>query len=182
MEQNVKFKHWIVVASFSNDIEMLKLERCTRPLQVGKIATPPNLDDMTIGQMVEMSDCETGSELFYVVCRVLLGMNAAEVDSCKALEVVRFVGWVLGRVKTINELFDRAKSKPSDEEIRAGVGQLNFGVFGLIDWYAQRMGITNHEDVMQVPWGRVYKCLDMDTKTNDYKRRLQKVYEDGYRG
>ena len=108
-------------------------------------------------------------------------MEAKKVDDCFAVEVVRFVGWVLGKVKTINELFDKAKSQPSDEEIRAGINQLNFGIFGLIDWYALRMGITDHEEVTKVPWGRVYKCLDMDKRTNDYRKKLQKVYEDEHR-
>lgn len=181
MGEKETFKHWIVVATFSKDIERLELEKCTRPLKVGKIHTPSNLDDMTIGQMVQMSDCKTGAQLFYGVCKVLLGMEVKEVDKCSAAEVVRFVGWVLGKVKIINELFDKAKSKPSDEEVRAGINQLKFGIFGLIDWYALRMGITDHEEVTKVPWGRVYKCLDMDTRTNEYKKKLQKVYEDEHR-
>lgn len=181
MREGEKFKHWMVIASFSKDIEGLELERCTRPMKVGNVRTPSSLDDMTLGQMVQMSDCKTGAELFYRVCNVLLGMEAKKVDDCFAVEVVRFVGWVLGKVKTINELFDKAKSQPSDEEIRAGFNQLNFGIFGLIDWYALRMGITDHEEVTKVPWGRVYKCLDMDKRTNDYRKKLQKVYEDEHR-
>ena len=181
MKKEERFRHWIVVATFSKDIERLELEKCTRPLMVGKIPTPENLDDMTIGQMVQMSECKTGAQLFYKVCKVLLGMGARQVDDCSAVEVVRFVGWVLGKVKMINELFDKAKSKPSDEEVRAGINKLKFGIFGLIDWYALRMGITDHEDVTNVPWGRVYKCLDMDTRTNDFRKKLQKVYEDEHR-
>lgn len=181
MGKEERFGHWIVVATFSEDVERLELEKCTRPPRVGKILTPENLDDMTIGQMVRMSECKTGAQLFYRVCDVLLGMGARQVDDCLAVEVVRFVGWVLGRVKVINDLFDKAKSKPSDEEVRAGINQLRFGIFGLIDWYALRMGITDHEEVTNVPWGRVYKCLDMDTRTNDFRKRLQKVYEDEHR-
>lgn len=181
MRKEGKFKHWIVVATFSTDIEGLELEKCTRPLKVGKILTPASLDDMTIGQMVQMSECKTGGQVFYKVCEVLLGMGAKQVDDCSAVEVVRFVGWVLGRVKVINDLFDKAKSKPSDEEVRAGINKLKFGIFGLIDWYALRMGITDHEEVTKVPWGRVYKCLDMDTRTNDFRKKLQKVYEDEHR-
>ena len=181
MRGGEKFKHWVVVATFSKEAEKLRLEKCTRPLAVGGIPTPANLDDMTIGQMVQMSDCKTGAQLFYRVCKVLLGMEAEQVDDCLAVEVVRFVGWVLGRVEVINDLFDKAKSKPSDEEVRAGINLLKFGIFGLIDWYALRMGITDHEEVMSVPWGRVYKCLDIDTRTKDFKKKLQKVYEDEHR-
>ena len=181
MRREEKFGHWIIVATFSKGTKRLELERYTRPSKVGNVPTPYNLDDMTIGQMVQMSDYKTDAQLFYGVCEVLLGLEAKQVDDCLAVEVVRFVGWVLGKVKMINELFDKAKSQPSDEEIRAGVNQLKFGIFGLIDWYALRMGVTDHEEVTKVPWGRVYKCLDMDKRTNDFRKKLQKIYEDGHR-
>lgn len=181
MKEDTKFKHWLVTALFSKDTEKLELDKMHRPLKVGKVKTPSSLDAMTIGQMVKMSDCRTGGEVFYKVCEVLLGLCKGQVDNCRAVEVVRFTGWVLGRVKMINELFDKAKKKPTDEELRAGISNLKFGIFGLIDWYALRMGITDHEEVTNVPWGRVYKCLDMDTKTREYEMRLQKVYEDEHR-
>jgi len=44
------------------------------------------------------------------------------------------------------------------------VDKLSFGLFGLVDYYATRMGITDHEQVESVPWVRVYKCLDMDAE------------------
>ena len=95
---------------------------------------------------------------------------------------MRFVGWVVESVKKINDMFDRIKIKPSSEQQRAGIEDLNFGIFGLVDWYAKRMGITDHEDVMSVTWVRVYKCLEMDNKTSEFQKRLIKVYEDEHRG
>ena len=82
----------------------------------------------------------------------------------------------LERIQTI-QMF----CNPTAEEIRAGINKMNFGVFGMIDWYARRMGITDHEEVMSVPWVRVYKCLDMDSQTNEYHKRLTKIRNDEYR-
>ena len=48
-------------------------------------------------------------------------------------------------------------------------------MFGLVDWYAKRMGIQNHDEVMDVCWMRVYKCMDMDTKTQEFNRRLAEI-------
>ena len=79
-------------------------------------------------------------------------------------------------MQKINKLFDSVKSKPTKEEERAGIENLKFGVFGLIDWYALRMGITDHEEVTKVTWGRVYKCLEMDNKKRDFEKRLAEVY------
>jgi hypothetical protein len=59
--------------------------------------------------------------------------------------------------------------------MRAGIDRLNFGVFGLIDWYARRMGITDHDEVLKVPVLRVYQCLKMDKEQQEYENRLAKV-------
>ncbi|MBF1491445.1 MAG: hypothetical protein HXN76_01810 [Prevotella pallens] len=176
MEKKTKFKEWIVRAAFSKDTETLHIEELTRPLRIGKIRTPENLDDMTIGQMVQIAECKGGGEMFYTVCRVLLKMKQKQVDNARAVDVVRFCGWVAGQVQKINKLFDSVKSKPTKEEERAGIENLKFGVFGLIDWYALRMGITDHEEVTKVTWGRVYKCLEMDNKKRGFEKRLAEVY------
>lgn len=175
MKKNVRFKDWLVIALLSSGIEKLELRKMEKPFKVGKHRTPDNLNEMNIGQMLQLSEMKTGADLFYFVTKVLLGMDEKETGSCKAVEVVSFVGWVIGQVERINRLFDKAKGHPTDKEVRAGIGRLKFGMFGLVDWYAKRMGIQNHDDVMGVTWIRVYKCLDMDTKTHEFNRRLAEI-------
>lgn len=133
---------------------------------------------MTLGQMLELQECADGLDMFYRTCRVLLGMKKNEVDDSLAVEVVAFTGWVVSRIVRINKLFEGTQLKPTDEQVRAGISKMNFGVFGMVDWYAKRMGITDHESVFRVPWIRIYKCMDIDTKTEQYNRRLQKVMSD----
>ena len=55
---------------------------------------------------------------------------------------------------------------------------MRFGLFGMLDWYAVRMGISDHDQVLKVPWLRIYKCMDMDNKRRAYEKRLQKVQAD----
>lgn len=181
MKKNVCFKRWLVVALVSSNIEELNLEKLERPDEVAGVATPENLNEMTVGQMLALSDLKDAGDMFYKVCEVLLGLDRKRTAKASAVQVVRFVGWVLGRVKEINRLFEKTKGNPSPEEIRAGIKNLNFGVFGMIDWYAKRMGITDHEEVMKVPWLRLYKCLDMDNQMNEYQKRLIKIQSDEYR-
>lgn len=178
MDIKTNFKTWLVLANHAANLDDLKLETMTRPLKVGKHDTPENLNSMTLGQMIDLSDLKDGSEMFYKVCKVLLGMKVAEVNKAPAVEVVRFVGWVVGSVKRINNLFDSVKNKPSKEEVQAGINRLNYGIFGLIDWYAKRMGITDHDEVLGVHWGRVYQCLKMDNETTEFQKRLNKIYAD----
>lgn len=175
------FYQWLVRALVSTETVDLALESFTKPYKVGNRYTPDNLDNMNVGQMVKLSMLRDGKEMFYTICGVLLGMNKQEIDMADAVEVVRFTGWVLHEIKRINRLFDSVKSKPTQQEIKAGINNLNFGIFGLIDWYACRMGIADHEEVMDVTWLRLYKCMDMDNRTNEYKRNLAKVYADEYR-
>ena len=182
MEKEITFREWAILSKFSSNTENLDMIGFTNPGKIGKFETPKDLNSMTIGQMVELSTCKNGIETFYKACEVLVKMSRKEVDESKATEVVRFVGWVVESVKKINDMFDRIKIKPSSEQQRAGIEDLNFGIFGLVDWYAKRMGITDHEDVMSVTWVRVYKCLEMDNKTSEFQKRLIKVYEDEHRG
>ena len=51
----------------------------------------------------------------------------------------------------------------------------------MLDWYALRMGYQDQENVKDVPWMRVYKCMDMDVKRIQYQKRLQEVINDEYR-
>src|SRR5574344_88740 len=176
LDRRTKFKTWLSLAKFASNLEALDVETLTRPERIGKRKTPATLNDMTIGQMVELSACKTVDDMFYLACNVLMGMSKTEVDKSKATEVVKFVGWVIGSLERINAFFDKAKVRPDSKQIQAGYNNLNFGIFGLIDWYACRMGITDHEDVMHVVWGRVYKCLEMDNKTMMYQKRLNEIY------
>ena len=175
MKKNVKFKEWLVLAFMSSDIEKLELKKLRKLYKVGEHRTPDNLNKMTIGQMLQLSEMKTGEDLFYLVTNVLLGMDKKETAESLAVEVVSFVGWVIGQVERINRLFDKAKGKRTEKEVRAGIEQLRFGMFGLVDWYAKRMGIQNHDEVMDVCWMRVYKCMDMDTKTQEFNRRLAEI-------
>lgn len=181
MKENTTFKTWLIVTKFAHNTKGLQLEKLTRPDRIGKKITPLTLNNMTMGQMVQLSNCKDGAESFYKTCEVLMGMTQKQVDESKATEVVRFVGWVVASIKRINNLFDKIKIKPENEEIRAGITTINFGIFGMIDWYALRMGITDHEEVMNVPWGRIYKCMEIDNKTMEFRKKLNKIYIDDNR-
>ena len=101
--------------------------------------------------------------------------------NARAVDVVRFVGWVTGEVGKINRLFESTSVKPTELERRAGIEKLQFGLFGMLDYYALRMGFQDHDDVLKVKWLRIYKCIDIDNQKNQYQRRLQEVMTNDYR-
>ena len=40
---------------------------------------------------------------------------------------------------------------------------------------ARRMGIKDHDEVLGVPWMRLYKCMEMDGLQREYERRLGEI-------
>ena len=171
MDKNTTFKYWLAVARHTS----YKIGKQPRPAFVGKKQVPDNLNQLSIGQLIDLSQLSDSEESLYQIVTTVLGLSHKEVEQARAVDVVMLIGWVTAEVERINKLFDKIQAKPTSKEQRAGVAKLDFGLFGMIDWYARRMGIQDHEEVFRVPWARIYKCMDIDAKTRDYERRLQEI-------
>lgn len=179
MNADTKFRYWFTIAIAAH----WKMDEggYERPMFVGHTQTPETLDNLTFGQLIELSQLEGTNRVFYEICRIVLGMEQADVDEARAVEVVSFVGWLTEEVNKINKRFKRLSVKPTDAEVRAGIDKLNFGLFGLVDRYARRMHITNHDEVMAVSWVRVYRCIEMDNAVDEFQKRYMEVTQDDYR-
>lgn len=169
-------KELLILSAVTKDDMQAKLSRLQRPSFVYGRRVPENLYSLTLGELFKLQAIQSEEDAVIVPCEVILKMDAKEVMKAEASEVFGFIVWVAEEMKKINKLFERTRIPPTKEEKQAGVEQLNFGAFGIIDWYARRMGITDHEAVEYVPWMRVYKCLDMDAQQSLYERRLRDVY------
>lgn len=174
--KEMKFREWQVLARHGKYAEEVDVKSLTRPVSVDGIEVPETLNGITLGQLMQLQDVKDVQEAFIVPCMVLLGMERSEVMECKATEVVRLSAWVSREVERIGGLFAKCQVEPGEKEKRAGIDRLNFGIFGLIDWFARRMGITDHEKVERVPWVRVYKCMQMDAEMKRYEKRLNDIY------
>lgn len=168
------FKEWRIIADAANGIDF-DIMKSPRPMKVGNRETPENLDSLKMGQMLSLSSCKDSWGMFYDVCRELLNLTDEETDAADAAEVVMFVGWASKQISDMNKLFGKIRSTKTAEEVRAGIDKLDYGAFGLVDWYAKRMGITNHDEVMDVPCLRVYQCLKMDTERGEFEKRLARI-------
>ena len=169
-------KEFMILGEVTKDDLQAKISRLERPLSVLGRSVPESLNTLKIGQIFELQNIKTEADVMEVPCRVILKLEPSEVMEADAAEVFGFVVWVSKEMERINKLFESTRIPPTQEEKQAGVEQLNFGAFGILDWYAQRMGIKDHDEVAKTPWMRVYKCLDMDAKRSMYERRLREVY------
>lgn len=172
LDIKTRFKDWLPLAQLAR----FKMERFSRPSQVADIKTPSNLFGLTLGQLITLSELPDNDDSFYTVCEAVMGLGRTQVDEARAVDVVRLVGWVSGEVGKIAKMFKNADyNKPTPSEIKAGIKDVNFGLFGMLDWFALRMGIEDHDKVLQFPWIRIYKCLDMDNQKRAFEVRLQKI-------
>lgn len=163
----------------SNATELLeRIKKLPKPDFVAGVRVPDNLNALTVGKLLELQSISNEVDCIMIPCRVVLDLSIGEVEGCKVEDILGFSSWVTKEIERIAKLFETTSVVPTPEEKRAGVDRLSFGLFGLVDYYATRMGITDHEQVESVPWVRVYKCLDMDAERIRYERRLRKIYQD----
>lgn len=173
----MSLKELMLLSDVSAEPAKLKewAEHLPKPARLGGKDTPDSLNDLTMGKLMQLQSITNEQEVLFVPCEVLLDLSKSEVEHLPGMAVLGFVQWVAKEVERINKLFASTNVPPTQEEKQAGAESLNFGPFGLIDYYAQRMGITDHGEVDNVPWVRVFKCLDMDAKKVRFEMRLRNV-------
>ena len=171
MDKDTTFRDWLAIVPFTD----FRIQQYPRPSFVGRTSVPETLNDLTIGQLIELSTIGENNASLYRIPEIILSMKPETTAKTRAVEVVQFIGWVTGEVQRINKLFEQAGGKPTEAEKRAGVNKLSFGLFGMLDWYAKRMGITDHDEVLSVPWMRIYKCMEMDNLVQQYEKRYNEI-------
>ncbi len=139
---------------------------------------PVNLNGLSYGQLDDLRDASTQKndiELAIALTKAVFEeeLNLFDEDVNK---VFGFVLFCTSELKRINELFQQLKPHYTSEEKAAGVEKLDFGSFGVLDWYAKRMGIINQNDVRSVAWVRIFQCMKNDHLQQQFERRLHDVY------
>lgn len=167
----MKVKEFILM----QDIVRIDLESIPKPERVMKHKVPESLNHLNMGELITLQSIRTSIELIVIPARVLFGADESKVLKADAMEIIGLGVWVSKEIERINKLFAKTNIPPTAEEEQAGAGRMNFGPFGMVDYFARRMGIPDHEEVERVPWVRVYKCMDMDAQVSRYQRRLRNI-------
>lgn len=172
----MKMKDFIKHADLVTQDTWERLRCYGRPSKVDGIDTPKDLYGLTFGDLIQAQEAVRANDV-QGLCYLLLGLTAEQYGEADAGEVMAFAYWVAKELERIGKMFTDLNVKPTPEQIKAGIEKLDFGLFGTLDWYCLRMGLTDHAEVEQVPWVRVYKCMEKDSKTAIYERKLQQIYE-----
>lgn len=153
-----------------------KLWKAGKPSFLHDKEVPENFNTITYGQLDDLSRARNSEDPAVTSIEIIMGMTAEEIYKLNVFDVFGFANFCLNELTRINKLFQSIKPSHSSEEIAAGINDLDFGTFGVVDWYAKRMGITNQDEVFNVAWIRIFTCMKNDNATNEYESRLHKQY------
>lgn len=145
-----------------------------------KVKIPETLQLETFGMLTKLQQAADNNDYFKTCCALvseLTGLKPERVASRPAIEVLGIVNMVKDEMERIGKLFQSLNSEKTSEEMSAGIDKLNFGTFGIVDWYAKRMGIIDHNEVFATPWARIYQCMKIDHENNEFEKRYRKVIE-----
>lgn len=138
---------------------------------------PDSLNAITYGTLDDLQSAAEAKDPLAECVKILLDVDVAILQDEDVNDVFGFMAWVTRELERINKLFAAIKPSYSPEEREAGIESLNFGSFGVLDWYAKRQHIANQNEVRNVAWVRIYQCMKNDNEQNEFERRLSKVYE-----
>lgn len=172
----MKYHDFKIVSAYHYDKEALIAEmlQCERPNYLCGREVPKDLSHITMGMLMRLQHIDK-AQAYEQAPMIVMDISLDELDKEPCEDVIGFSNFVAKELAKIADLFASCKTELTPEQEQAGFGQLNFGMFGILDWYCKRMGITDHSEVEKVPWVRIYKCMDMDAQTRRCEQRLNEI-------
>ena len=164
--------HW---EPFLEDDQVAALKEIACPARIAGKEAPQDLNDITLGQLIQLESIGAEKGVFAALAEVLLDKDEAWAMRAPAMEMLGLRNMVVAEQNRIASLFASLTRDHTAAEIMAGIENLNFGMFGLADWYARRMGISDHDEAFNTPWLRIWQCRKNDIEESEYKERLQKI-------
>jgi len=156
-----------------DQVNALKEVAC--PAQIGRKEAPQDLNDLTLGQLIQLESIGAEKGIFAAIAQVLLDEEPEWALKAPALPMLGLRNMVVKEQDRIAGMFASLSREHTAAEIMAGIEKLNFGMFGLADWYARRMGISDHDDAFNTPWLRIWQCRKNDMEEAEYRERHQRI-------
>ena len=161
--------------ALSIDIDNEFIKRLPLPKTYCGVAV--KVEGLTLGQIEDIEAATKGDDGIIAPIKVLYGISTNRILRSKLFDMLAVLHNITEAVEQVNKAFARIKANHTSEEIQAGVKRLNFGTFGVVDSYARRMGIWDHDYVLNnVPALLIARCMDIDHQIGEYQRRLNEIY------
>ena len=174
------FAHFVALMPYMTSDTIKSLVLIPPPKKFCKRDVPDTLQMVTFGVLTQLQQAAQDNDYLKTCCKlvsVLTGVDEKIVASRKAYDVLGIVNMVQSEMERIGKLFQSLNTDKTSDEQAAGIERLNFGAFGIVDWYAQRMGIVDHEEVFATPWARIFQCMKIDHEQGEFEKRYRKILE-----
>lgn len=174
------FVHFVMLMPYMTEESIKSLVLIPPPKKFNKRDVPQDLQLVTFGMLTQLQRAAKDNDYLGTCCRlvsVLTGVDEKVVASRRAYDVLGIVNMVKDEMERIGKLFQALQTDKTSDEVAAGIDKLEFGTFGLVDWYAKRMGIIDHEEVFNTPWARIYQCMRIDHEQGEFEKRYRKIIE-----
>lgn len=176
----LSFRNYLILFAAVSEAERTEqyvaMNKLPRHEVVCGVKVPDNLNAISYGQLDDLHDIPTGADAIINCCKVILGVDETAILMERADRILWFAAFCNKEVDRINKIFASVHPDYEPEEKMAGIDKLKFGSFGVLDWYARRMGISDQNAVRDVPWIRIYQCMKNDNDYAKYEKRLRAVY------
>lgn len=174
------FIHFVMLMPYMTVETIKALDIIPPPKKFNKRDVPSDLQMVTFGTLTQLQQAADSNDYLKTCCKlvsVLTGVDEKVVASRRAYDVFGVVNMIKSEMERIGKLFKSLQGDHSSDEVAAGIERLEFGAFGIVDWYAQRMGIIDHEEVFNTPWARIYQCMRIDHEQGEFEKRYRKIIE-----
>ena len=174
------FAHFVALMPYMTSDTIKSLVLIPPPKKFCKKDVPDTLQMVTFGMLTQLQQAADSNDYLKTCCKlvsVLTGVDEKVVASRRAYDVLGIVNMIQAEMERIGKLFQSLQGDHSSDEVAAGIGRLEFGAFGIVDWYAQRMGIIDHEEVFATPWARIYQCMKVYHEQGEFEKRYRKIIE-----
>lgn len=157
------------VGAISNHEEIIATAK--KPVRLCGRYLPNDLDRITMGQLVDVLEEKNETKTL----TILYNVSQSELEAEWAQNVIGAIKWTSEQLESITALLNALNRDFTADEIMAGAEQMKGDIFSTIDWYALRMGITDHDEVLKVPWIKIWRCAKDDREAAEYKQRLTNI-------
>lgn len=174
------FIKFVMLMPYMTADTIKSMELIPPPHKFCKRDVPDTLQMVTFGTLTQLQQAADSNDYIKTCCKlvaVLTGVDERVVASRRAYDVLGIVNMIKAEMERIGKLFQSLQGDHTSDEVAAGIERLEFGAFGIVDWYAQRMGIIDHEEVFATPWARIYQCMKIDHEQGEFEKRYRKIIE-----
>lgn len=174
------FFRFVMLMPYMTENTINTLAFIPTPKKFCKVEIPDTLQMVTFGMLTQLQQAPVKDNYSQTCCKLvstLTGVDEVKIVQQPAYKVLGIVNMIKAEMERIGKLFQSLNTDKTSDEISAGIDSLNFGAFGIVDWYAQRMGIIDHEEVFNTPWARIFQCMKIDHEQGEFEKRYRKIIE-----